>query len=59
MTREKAIMILQKMVDDKTDALSIFDDEGGDVCHNILEEQDALLFAIETLKSSIVESVKE
>lgn len=48
--REKAIEILQRLADGKSEDLYIFDDEGGDVCGQILEEQNAILSGIESLK---------
>lgn len=48
--REKAIEILQRIADGKAEELNIFDDEGGGVCGQILEEQDAILAGIEALK---------
>ena len=48
--REKAIVILQRMADDKEEELYICDDEGGSVCVLILEEQNAILAGIEALK---------
>lgn len=50
MDREKAIEVLQRMADDKTEELHICDDEGGSVCGLILEEQNAILAGIEALK---------
>lgn len=49
--REKAIEILQRLADGKAEELNIFDDEGGGVCGQILEEQDAILAGIEALKT--------
>lgn len=48
--REKAIEILQRLADDKREELHIWDDEGGGVCGQILEEQNAILAGIEALK---------